>query len=831
MGVKSKVSILLHSRIVMKLFVSLLACLIWLPGLPQQLFEKMNLDPITSNVNATPSAAWEDYDNDGDLDVFVCLGESDGFSSNSFYVNNGNGTFTAVSGSNILTPGQHTLGASWGDFNNDGYPDLFVSHGNIANYQNNNLFKNNKDGTFTPVVEGHIVNNPGWSVGASWADFNKDGFLDLLVSNNENFNGTNDKNYLYINNQNETFTWRTDAAFGNLIGRWMANLVADYDNDGWPDVVLINRDGRSLLFKNNQNGNFVDVTTTAGFAEDFNSRGGCWGDYNNDGFMDLFVAKNGNKSLYKNNGDGTFTKIGVGELVFESYKSNGSSWGDLDNDGDLDLVISNEDPSIPNSIYYNDGNGNFVRHYTSVASLAGFSYANNLIDYDNDGDLDIFVLNRDQENYLFRNVGNCNNWLKVKLDSGLKNRLGVGAKVKIKTSNGDTGWQTREINTQSGGGYSAQNGTLAHFGTGAAQVIDSLLVLWPEGDTTILSALAANQFVIISRDKPPVIVHRSPASPLSIVSNDSTCAGTTTLQAIGGRNGYRWSLKEDEATVIGTGAELQWPVAINTTFVLQDGCGDKTEKEIKVLDECHGSCVLEPLTILPTHQFEVCEGTYITLIGQGGRGSYKWYSTQHPNDILQVGNSYSWSVEISDTIKVMDKCLLEDAALIFMKDECDTYCTVITGDLSIQKNKTVVMPGESVDLQVVNENGIVTWYLLPVQQPFATGNQLSLILTDSADVVAIDHCGRADTIHLETLFIPNVITPNNDNLNEVFEIKGVDEPLQLTIVNRWGENVYERAEYNNSWDGDNLPEGIYYYKVSIGNPKRLIYRGSVSILR
>jgi gliding motility-associated-like protein len=406
--------------------------------------------------------------------------------------------------------------------------------------------------------------------------------------------------------------------------------------------------------------------------------------------------------------------------------------------------------------------------------------------------------------------------------------LGVGAKVKIKTN---AGWQTREINTQSGGGYSAQNGTLAHFGIGTAQIADSLLVLWPEGDTTKLAALDANQFVIISRDKPPVVVHRSPASSLHIVSNDSACAGTAvTLQAIGGRGGYSWSLKEDEATIIGTGAALQWPIAANTTtFVLQDGCGEKTEKEINVLDECHGSCILEPLTILPSHEIAVCEGTYVALIGQGGKGIYKWYSTQHPNDILYVGNPYWWLVEESDTIKVIDECLSEDVAVIIMKDDCDASCTLITGDLSIQKSKTLIMPGESVDLQVVNENGIVSWYLLPAQDPFATGTQLSLTLTGPVDVVAIDQCGRTDTIRLETLFIPNVITPNNDNLNEVFEIKGVEEPLHLTIVNRWGKNVYERMDYHNSWDGDNLPAGVYYYRITLGN--RLSYTGSVSILR
>src|SRR5690349_5425780 len=200
----------------MKLFVSMLACMISLPALPQQVFEKMNLGAITSNIGATPSAAWEDYDNDGDLDVFVCLGESNGVNTNSFFINNGNGTFTEKSGINLQTPGLHTLGATWGDFNNDGHPDLFMTHGNVAVYESNNLYRNEGDGTFTPILEGHMVNTPGWYVGTTWADFNKDGFLDLLVSNNENSNGSLDKNYLYINNQNEKFTWKTDAAFGNL---------------------------------------------------------------------------------------------------------------------------------------------------------------------------------------------------------------------------------------------------------------------------------------------------------------------------------------------------------------------------------------------------------------------------------------------------------------------------------------------------------------------------------------------------------------------------------------------------------------------------------------
>jgi len=302
---------------------------------------------------------------------------------------------------------------------------------------------------FTRITVGDIVNDAGKSKGCSWADFNNDGHIDLFVTNAENQN-----NYLYCNNGDETFAKITE---GPVV------------NDGG--------DSRG---------------------------GGSWGDYDNDGDLDLFVSNRlQDNFLYSNNGDGTFTKIINGDIVNDGGNSRGTSWGDYDNDGYLDLFVSNDGGN--NFLYKNNCDGTFTKITDeTITNNGGVSVGCVWGDYDNDGDLDIFVSNFwDDNNFLYSNNGNDNNWINIKCVGTLSNKSAIGTKVRVKTTlAGNPVWQMREISSLSG--YSSQNSMNAMFGLADNTTIDSLIINWPSGIEQVLTNITPNQFIIITEPYSPV---------------------------------------------------------------------------------------------------------------------------------------------------------------------------------------------------------------------------------------------------------------------------------------------------------------------------------------
>jgi hypothetical protein len=210
----------------------------------------------------------------------------------------------------------------------------------------------------------------------------------------------------------------------------------------------------------------------------------------------------GSISLYRNNGDGTFTKITTGAVVTDGGDSVGCTWGDFDNDGFLDLFVANRGGN--NFLYRNNGDGTFTKITTgSVASEGGHSWGAAWGDYDNDGFLDLFVANRDgQNNFLYRNNGNANHWIKIKCVGTRSNRSAIGAKVRLKASIGGVErWQLREIGGGNGG--IAQNSLDAHFGLGNATNAEVLRIEWPSGIVQEMRGLSANQFLTVT--EPPVL--------------------------------------------------------------------------------------------------------------------------------------------------------------------------------------------------------------------------------------------------------------------------------------------------------------------------------------
>jgi hypothetical protein len=466
-------------------------------------FTRITTGSPGAEVNNSWGAAWVDYDNDEYLDLFVANGQYFKGINNSLWRNNTDGSFTQVSGGVIVNDGLSSASATWGDYDNDGDLDAFVANGHL---HDNRLYTNQGDGSFAEYVGGHVVNDGGASSGPSWVDYDLDGDLDLFVPNPGPLPGA--ENFLYANIDN-----RLERRLGLITNDATASHCAcwgDYDDDGDPDLFIANMLvglQTNHLYRNDGGGIFVRVSTVAGVADRGDSRGCSWGDCDNDGDLDLFVANaDGDNFLYKNRGDGTFRRVINGPHVNDGACSFGSCWGDFNNDGHLDLFVSNYAfrwtfPTT-NLLYLNNGNGQFSRVYSgAIVTDEGFWDGAACGDYDRDGDLDIFVTTetKDFANGLYRNNGNSNNWINIKCIGTMSNASAIGAVVRVCTGTDTPGvlrWQMREISSQTG--YFAQSSLNAHFGLSDAAIVDSVIVEWPSGHVDLLAGVEPNQFLTIT---------------------------------------------------------------------------------------------------------------------------------------------------------------------------------------------------------------------------------------------------------------------------------------------------------------------------------------------
>jgi hypothetical protein len=453
-------------------------------------FTKITTGAMVNDMERSVGTSWADYDNDNDLDLFVPNIDT----SNFCYTNNGDGTFTQMLAGKIVNIEFNSLSSTWGDYDNDGDLDLFIAN---TDENDNALFSNNGDGTFTQISSGEIVNDGGYSMGCSWGDYDNDGYLDLFVAN-----GQGTKNFLYHNNGNSTFTKITEGNIVNDYGTSWGCSWADYDNDGDLDLFVANINTENdFLYENNGNGTFTKITTGPLVNDGAYTLGGSWGDFDNDGDLDLFVAANDYEDnyLYVNNGNKSFTAATVGQIEFETGGSTSSSWGDFDNDGNLDLFVTYNSDTGPaeNLLYINNGDATFTRDTTSIiANDTGTSLAATWTDFNNDGDLDLFVSNMKENNFLYSNQGNTNHWINIKCIGDSSNTSAIGVKVKIKSIiNGNPIWQMNEISAQTGTG--SQNSLNAEFGTGNAVIIDTIRVEWPSGIIQILTNIQTDQFLTI----------------------------------------------------------------------------------------------------------------------------------------------------------------------------------------------------------------------------------------------------------------------------------------------------------------------------------------------
>ncbi len=491
---------------------------------------------LTGPGNMAGGTIIDDMNNDGYLDIIT---SSWGLNEPMhYYRNNQDGTFTDISESSGLSKIKGGLNIMQADYNNDGLTDILVLRGawlGESGKQPNTLLKNNGDGTFTDVtVESGILSfHPTQT--ASWADYNNDGWLDLFIGNETTNQWDPNPAELYINNQDGTFTNVASEAGINICHFTKGVTTADYNNDGWPDIFISNFDGKKMLLKNkgvkSKIPQFVDVAHEAGLDKDPTQTSPTWfWDYNNDGWPDIFVCGYENRKplsavmaaealghpfpraskmfLYRNNHDGTFTDVAKEAGLQRSVFGMGSNFGDIDNDGWPDMYIGTGNPDfkslIPNRMFKNIDGEKFV-DVTNSARVGHLQKGHGVAfaDVDNDGDQDIYVkiggalVGDSYFNSFFINPGqNQNHWISVLLQGVKSNRSAIGAHIAVSfTENGSK--RTVYMDVNSGGSFGA-NPFRKEIGIGKATHIDELIVKWPtSGIVQVFKNLEPNQFITI----------------------------------------------------------------------------------------------------------------------------------------------------------------------------------------------------------------------------------------------------------------------------------------------------------------------------------------------
>jgi hypothetical protein len=492
--------------------------------------------------------AFFDYDNDGWMDIFILGGrrlkDTPANASNRLYKNNRDGTFSDVSAKAGLLDTGWAQGVCVGDYNNDGFEDLFLTY-----YGQNRLYRNNGDGTFTDVTGNAGLLHPAtrYSTGCTFLDYNRDGLLDLFVANYLeidlatapkpslavpsfcNYRGVpvscgpvglpRAKNYLYRNNGDGTFTdVSNESGVAGFRGSYGLTAVSfDADEDGWPDIFVACDSTPSLLLMNNRDGTFREEglsrsIAVAGDGQVMGGMGAAVGDYNLDGHTDLVKTHYYNQAtgLYRNDGKGNFDDVTIQaglnrETRFVSF---GAGLVDFDNDGYPDLLVTTGtvypeldrvNPKFPSRspriLFRNRGDGTFVQLGAEAGPGIDAPHCSRgaaFGDFDNDGDMDVLIMNVNEPPTLLRNDAPPNNhWIKIRLEGTRSNRSAIGARVPVRY-----GGKVQVQEVLSGCSFLSSNDPRLHFGLGTAATAD-IEIHWPLGAIEKYAGIAGGQLITI----------------------------------------------------------------------------------------------------------------------------------------------------------------------------------------------------------------------------------------------------------------------------------------------------------------------------------------------
>ncbi|MCU1269175.1 MAG: ASPIC/UnbV domain protein [Acidobacteriaceae bacterium] len=491
-----------------------------------------------------------DFDHDGWPDLYCVTGaalpnlqKTDPRFFNRLYRNNRDGTFTDVTQKAGVQGHGYDMGVAVGDYNNDGFEDLYV-----VGVHGNTLYRNNGDGIFTDVTQAAGVSGSSpqgrklWSVAAAWLDYDNDGHLDLIVSNYCDWTpgddplcgglNSTDRTYchpdkyraepvlLYHNNGDGTFTEVLPASAGKLLGKGMGIAIADYDGDGLPDIFIANDNDRNLLLHNLGGGKVKEVGMQTGIAYNGDGRqisgmGADFRDFDGDGLPDILMTglRGETFELFRNNGNGAFEDASASSGLLNLSRP-WSGWGcgfvDLDNDGWLDIFVAcgglDTNEPQPNRVLHNVGG-----RFSDVSASAGADFAGSRVhrgvafaDFDNDGRIDAAVTSLNEPIELWMNRSPMQHWLQLKLKGTRSNSSALGAKVICRTAQ-----RTQVTFVANSVGYASSSDLRVHFGLGEDRKA-TLEIHWPSGTVQELKDVSSDQLIRIEEIEPPAVGKRAP---------------------------------------------------------------------------------------------------------------------------------------------------------------------------------------------------------------------------------------------------------------------------------------------------------------------------------
>ena len=442
------------------------------------LFQSVSAGDLTETLESAWGCNWVDFNHDGWMDIFVINRHA----KNSLYQNNKDRTFTRVMDHILVNTINDATAATWGDFDNDGDIDVFVVHP----YEQNALYVNNGNGSFISIQDDIIVNDSGISYGASWVDANNDGYLDLYVTQT----GV-EPNALFMNQGNGLFEKNSIARITSIHGKSLA--WGDYRQNGYMDVIIPEQ---VALFLNIGHLSFYRMETSVLNVDSSQNsfESAIWADFDNNTYMDLYLThQQKNNVMLLNDGQEGFRQITGIPPCTDGGQAAHASCADFDRDGDIDLFVPRLD--LNNLFYENNGNSQFTRINSGDVAV-GNGRSSAVADYDNDGDMDLLVIGYDNYHILLENQAADSHWIAIRCIGSDANRSAIGAQVKVNAViYGKTLQQTRQIVAQTG--HSSMDSQIMLFGLGDQPLIDQIIVNWPGGNVSQLNQVISDQYITI----------------------------------------------------------------------------------------------------------------------------------------------------------------------------------------------------------------------------------------------------------------------------------------------------------------------------------------------